>query len=90
MPRKEVDDLVRKFREPLDLGPDDSLRKKLAAFDFAAGKKLSDMLLADVLPALPKDTPLIIIPDGSLGVVPFEMLVLNDKGTDRKGRQNDL
>ncbi len=83
--RKEVDGLVRKFREPLDLGPDDSLRKKLAAFDFAAGKKLSDMLLADVLPALPKDTPLIIIPDGSLGVVPFEMLVLNDKGTIVKG-----
>jgi CHAT domain-containing protein len=29
---------------------------------------------------LPKDTPVIIIPDGSLGVVPFEMLVLNNAG----------
>ena len=53
---------------------------KLGHFDFFSGKKLSDMLLADILSDLPKDTPLIIIPDGSLGVVPFEMLVLNDGG----------
>jgi len=48
--------------------------------DFSSGKKLTDILLSDILPDIPKNTPLIIIPDGSLGVVPFEMLVLNDAG----------
>ncbi|MGO9116896.1 MAG: CHAT domain-containing protein, partial [Desulfomonilaceae bacterium] len=78
--RKGIDNLVRKFREPMELGQNDFVPKKLAAFDFESGKKLSDLLLADILPDLPKDTPVIIIPDGPLGVVPFEMLVLNDGG----------
>ncbi len=79
-PRKQVDELVRKFRQPMELGPDDDLKQKLAVFDFQSGKRLSDLLLADILPDLPKNTPVIIVPDGSLGVVPFEMLVLNDGG----------
>ncbi len=79
-PRKEIDELVRKFRQPMELGPDDSLAKKLSQFDFKSGKKLSDILLSDILPDLPKNTPVIIVPDGSLGVVPFEMLVFNDGG----------
>jgi CHAT domain-containing protein/Tfp pilus assembly protein PilF len=78
--RKEVDDLVRKFRNPMELSSGDSLSEKLTTFDFTSGKKLSDLLLADILPDLPTDAPLIIVPDGSLGVVPFEMLVLNDGG----------
>jgi tetratricopeptide (TPR) repeat protein/CHAT domain-containing protein len=87
VPRKEVDDLVRKFREPLEMGAEDSMIEKAKTFDFASGKKLSDILLADILPDLPKGVPLIIIPDDSLGVLPFEMLVLNDGGktlTDKK------
>ena len=81
--RKKVDELVRKFREPMELGSGDSLKlvmQKLKSFDFASGKELSDILLGDILTDLPKDTPLIIIPDGSLGVVPFEMLTLNNAG----------
>jgi len=87
IPRKDVDEVVRKFRLPMKLGSDASLQKKLAAFDFLSGKKLSDLLLVDILPDLPKNTPVIIVPDGSLGVVPFEMLVLNDGGnitTDKR------
>ncbi|MGO9118021.1 MAG: CHAT domain-containing protein [Desulfomonilaceae bacterium] len=80
IPRKDVEQLVRKFRQPMEIGPDDSLGTKLASFDFASGKKLADILLADVLSDLPNGAPLIIIPDGPLGVVPFEMLVLNDSG----------
>ncbi len=64
----------------MELGPKDSFTEKLGKFDFGSGKKLTDILLADVLPDIPKNTPLIIIPDGSLGVVPFEMFVLNDAG----------
>ena len=78
--RKDVDELVRKFREPVELRPGDSPIQKFTHFDFASGKKLSDVLLEDILPDLPKDAPVIIIPDGSLGVVPFEMLVLNNNG----------
>ena len=75
VPRKDIDELVRKFREPMEIGTDDSPAQKLGHFDFASGKKLSDLLLADILSDLSKNTPVIIIPDGSLGVVPFEMLV---------------
>ena len=78
--KREVDDLVRKFRQPLELGSGESLTEKLGKFDFASGKKLSDLLLADILPDLPPNAPVIIVPDGSLGVVPFEMLVLNNAG----------
>ncbi len=80
IPREQVDGLIRKFRQPMEVGPEDSLEKKLISFDFDSGKRLSDLLLSDILSALPKNAPLIIIPDGSLGVVPFEMLVLNDGG----------
>jgi CHAT domain-containing protein len=89
-PRKDIDELVRNFREPMELVPDEDLKQKLNKFDFKSGKKLSDLLLADILPDLPQNTPVIIIPDGSLGVVPFEMLVLNDGGkvtTDKKRPQ---
>jgi CHAT domain-containing protein len=90
IPRKDIDELVRQFRSPMELGPGDSFTEKLDKFDFSSGKKLTDILLSDVLPDIPKNTPLIIIPDGSLGVVPFEMLVLNDAGkivTDNKKPQ---
>jgi CHAT domain-containing protein/tetratricopeptide (TPR) repeat protein len=90
IPRKDVDELVRKFLQPMELGPDDSITEKLGKFDFGSGNELADLLLADILPDIPKNTPLIIIPDGSLGVVPFEMLVLNDGGkivTDDKRPQ---
>ena len=78
--RREVDELVRKFRNPMELTSGDSLTEKLSKFDFMSGKRLSDLLLSDILPDLPQNTPVIIVPDGSLGVVPFEMLVLNDGG----------
>jgi tetratricopeptide (TPR) repeat protein len=78
--RQELDGMVRKFLTPMQLRSGESLPKKLTAFDFASGKKLSDLLLGDILSELPKDTPLIIVPDDSLGVIPFEMLTLNQTG----------
>ena len=77
--RKDLDELVRKFREPMELRQGDFIQK-LKSFDFVSGKKLSDLLLGDILSDLPRDTPVIIIPDGSLGVVPFEMITLNNTG----------
>jgi len=88
VPRKDVDHLIRKFREPMKIKPAECvgltplecLRKALKRFDFTAGKALSDILLADILPELHDNTPLIIIPDDSLGILPFEMLVLSNGG----------
>lgn len=54
--------------------------KKLASFDFTSGKRLSELLLSDALPFLPHGALVIIVPDDSHGVLPFEMLVLADAG----------
>jgi tetratricopeptide (TPR) repeat protein len=80
VPRKEIDDLARKFREPLEIKEGRKIGDQLKEFDFVSGKKLADILLSDVLRLLPKGAPVIILPGGSLGIVPFEMLVLNDGG----------
>lgn len=78
--RPKIDLLVEKFRDPLEIESNDSLADKLGRFDFATGKKLADILLRDILSDLPRDVRLIVVPDGSLGILPFEALVLNDHG----------
>ncbi|MFH0824893.1 MAG: CHAT domain-containing tetratricopeptide repeat protein, partial [Pseudomonadota bacterium] len=79
--RKDLDELVRKFREPLEITPGkDNVVDKLKSFDFSSGRKLADLLVGDVLKALPEKTPVMVVPDDSLGVLPFEMLVMNDGG----------
>lgn len=80
IPRTEVARLVRTFRDPMEVKPGESLEDKLKSFDFQAGKKLADLLIAPLLGDLPEGTPLIVVPDDSLGVLPFEMLVLNEGG----------
>ena len=80
--RDELENLVQKFRKPFEIVTGrDNFNEKLASFDLKAGKELSDLLLSDILEYLPSHTALLIVPDDSLGVIPFEMLVLNDKGT---------
>ena len=54
IPRKDVDELVRNFRSPMELGPGDSFTEKLGKFDFGSGKKLTDILLSDILPDIPR------------------------------------
>jgi len=85
--RKEIDSLVRNFRKPLEYEGSEHFKENLLAFNFEAGKKPADLLLSDVLDELPAGVPVIIVPGGSLGIVPFELLVLNDGGkvqTDKK------
>lgn len=79
--RAEIEALIRRFREPLEIESNDSLQRKLCSFDLTAGKRLSDILLVDVLAYLPRDARLVVVPDDSLGVLPFEMLILNEGGT---------
>lgn len=78
--RRVFDGLVRKFREPMEIQAGESVSKELWKFDLATGKELSDLLLQEILPYLPKGAPVMIVPDDSLGVLPFEILVLNDRG----------
>jgi tetratricopeptide (TPR) repeat protein len=82
----QLEDLVQKFRRGVEIGMKESIVEKIKSFDFASGKKCADFLLADLLPDLPINAPLIIVPDGCLGVVPFEMLVLNEGGSTRTGK----
>jgi tetratricopeptide (TPR) repeat protein len=81
VPKKDLEELVSKVRGPLEVVPGkDQVSDKLKAFDFNADKRLSDLLLADILPDLPKGASVIIVPDDCLGTVPFEMLVINSGG----------
>ena len=81
IPRSELEKLVQKFRKPLEITPgSDNFEDKLKSFDLITGKNLSDLLLLDILTDLPLHVPVIIVPDDSLGTLPFETLVLNDKG----------
>ncbi|MGB9616156.1 MAG: tetratricopeptide repeat protein [Desulfomonilaceae bacterium] len=86
VPAKEVEELVRRVRTPMEVVPGkDSVEDKLRSFDFDACSRLADALLGDVLQYIPQGAPVIIVPDGCLGVAPFEMLTLNRKGTVRQG-----
>jgi tetratricopeptide (TPR) repeat protein/CHAT domain-containing protein len=80
VPRRRVDELVARFRGPLDITEADDPAEKLADFDFDAAKTLADLLVGDALAHIPEGAHVVIVPDDSLGVIPFEALVLNDGG----------
>ena len=76
--RKDLDLLIESFLKPLNINEINS--ETLARFDFPAGETLTKILVADILSDLPKEAPVIIVPDGSIGALPFEMLILNSGG----------
>jgi len=82
--RKEVEQLIRRLRESVEVGSRavDAL-KRLKSFDFDSAKKLAGLLVTDFLSELPKGAAVIVVPDESLGGLPFEMLVLSGKGEIR-------
>ena len=85
--RKEIDSLVRRFREPVEITAGDDIKSKLRTFDFAAGKRLYDLILADALSIIPVNSPVVVIPDDSLGVIPFEMFPMNNDGKMAEDRE---
>jgi tetratricopeptide (TPR) repeat protein len=86
VPRSDVDELIRKFREPLDVKNGERLtREQLTDFDFQSGRKLSNLLLGSLLDHLPPGAPVTIVPDDSLGLLPFEVLVLDERGRVETG-----
>src|SRR5208283_5042941 len=78
IPRKELNQLVRSFRKPLDM--EEITPKNLLAFKDAmgTGKNLFTLLVGDFLESIPEGQPLIVLPDGMLGLIPFEMLVMKE------------
>jgi tetratricopeptide (TPR) repeat protein len=85
--QKQVDALVQEFRKTAELADSEKILDKVKRFDFPTAKKLADLLLGDVLPDLPPKAPLIIVPDGQLGLIPFEMLVLNTGGEVKRDKK---
>ena len=72
---------VKKFRHAFE---DIEDMKKLREFDPELGLSLYKGLLSPVLGKVPEGTPLVIIPDGILAILPFEALVVSGKPTWKK------
>ncbi|MEW6350903.1 MAG: CHAT domain-containing protein [Thermodesulfobacteriota bacterium] len=71
--------LVQDLRRPFDVaGPDGALHpERYDESNLRAGHELFRLLVSPVLDNLPEGVPLNVIPDEHLGLVPFEMLVMN-------------
>jgi tetratricopeptide (TPR) repeat protein/CHAT domain-containing protein len=78
--RKELEKLIVSFRRPLDVDDSSELTKSLESFDLRLGRKLGELLVGPVLFDLPEAVTVIVAPDEILGLIPFEMLVMNDSG----------
>lgn len=74
--REYLSEKVKKFVEPLNSGRHQDFSIKLA-------KELYDMLLSGALKDVKDSERLIIVPDGILGLLPFESLVVKE-GKDYK------
>jgi CHAT domain-containing protein len=61
----------------------------LRGFDAELGSTLYKKLLSRVTMELPEGTPIMIIPDGVLGILPFEALVVRGKPTWGKNKKSD-
>ncbi|MFZ2088687.1 MAG: CHAT domain-containing protein, partial [Desulfobaccales bacterium] len=69
--RKALEGKVKSFMAPL-------LDMELSAFSIAQGKELGDLLLKEALVEVQEGERLIIIPDGLLGLLPFEALLIKE------------
>jgi tetratricopeptide (TPR) repeat protein len=67
--REELEARVQAFMEPL-------INRDPDGFSLSRARELGELLLGGVLPQVQEQDRLIIVPDGILGLVPFEALVL--------------
>ncbi len=74
----ELENAVRKFRRPFELA-------HLRLFDPELAKDLFTRLLAPILTRVPTGSPLTIIPDGVLAMLPFEALVVRGRARWQTG-----
>lgn len=78
---EDLDRDVKKFRRAFEA-------INLKEFDPELGRNLYKKLLGAVLMHVPEGTPLVIIPDGILAVLPFEALVVSGKPSWREERDS--
>jgi tetratricopeptide (TPR) repeat protein len=76
--QKDLENDIKKFREPFE-------KLRFKEFDPELAESLYKKLLLRVLVDVSKGTPLIIIPDGILALLPFEALVTGGKVHWNKG-----
>ncbi|MFH0825485.1 MAG: CHAT domain-containing tetratricopeptide repeat protein [Pseudomonadota bacterium] len=76
---QELEKDIREFRRSFE-------RVALGEFDASLGHALYKRLLSAVLMDVPKGTPIIIIPDGALALLPFECLVTDGRATWNEGQ----
>lgn len=72
--KNKLEQSVRDLLEPMN-------SKKPSEYSTKNAKKLYDILLANFLPTVKESERLIIVPDGILGALPFEILVIKEGGT---------
>ncbi len=85
--RKDLDSMISQFRSSMEMASADQIPEKLKSFDLDLGKRLADLLVADILAYVPETAALLVAPDDCLGILPFEMLPLNTGGaikTDKR------
>lgn len=80
--RRDLERDVDRFRKPFE-------QVKLHEFDPQLGHRLFKRLLAPVMDGIPPDTPIVIVPDGVLAILPFEALVMSGTATWKKASWGD-
>ncbi|MBN1823818.1 MAG: tetratricopeptide repeat protein [Endomicrobiales bacterium] len=78
--RDEIDELVRKY---MSFFKKSGQEGELSAFEPAFSHDFFEILFGDILSGTPKGAKLVIVPDESLGVVPFSSLVTSLPVKDR-------
>lgn len=69
--KQTLEETVKSFIEPMNL-------KKPEKFSINLAKKLYEILLSEALKEVKENEKLIIVPDGILGLLPFEALVIKE------------
>ncbi len=80
--QSDLEKAVDEFRKPFE-------QVKLREFDPRLAHKLFTRLLSPVSAEIPERTPVIIIPDGVLAILPFEALVMSGKASWKKAEWGD-
>jgi len=77
VPRESLESEIREFMMPMN-------NIEYDKFSIKTGKHLYQLLLSEALTEVSPDEKLIIVPDGILGLLPFEALVINEENTIEK------
>ncbi|MFA6315950.1 MAG: CHAT domain-containing protein [Elusimicrobiota bacterium] len=82
LPGREVERLVLRYRDSFEgvASAADLLR-----FKAKEGQRLHEILFGDVLKSLPRDASVIIVPDETLGLLPFESLPVTLPEVEKAG-----